>query len=131
MRTWGVFVVLLLICALAGAQASDSGWAGSWAGTWSGESASGDMRLKLSKADNQWKAEADFSLSGADVPTVVKAVKVDGDKIDLEYDFELQGFKATSKLTGTKKDKTIEGTYKTTGADGSAVDAGTWKLTLK
>ena len=132
MRTWTVLALLLLTSALLFAQTSDSEWAGSWAGTWNGESGgSGELRMKLSKSGDQWKAEADFSLSGADVPCVVKSLKIDGDKLEIEYDFELQGYKVTSKLTGTRKDKTMEGTYKTTGPDSSPVDTGKWKLALK
>jgi hypothetical protein len=132
MRTWAVFLLLCVSAALVGAQAKDSGWTGTWAGTWSGESGgSGSMRVKLSPADGQWTGEAGFTLDGADVPTVMKSVKIDGDNIEFEYAFDLQGYKLLSHLTGKRKDRAVEGSYKTTAEDGSGVDAGTWKLTLK
>jgi len=98
MRTWVLSLIvslsLLQSAALVCAQAADSGqsenWAGSWAGAWTGESGgAGDMRLKLFQADGQWKGEAQFSLRGAVVPTVMKSLKIDGDKIEFEYSFDL------------------------------------------
>ena len=131
MRTWVLLFLVVLSAALVYAQAADN-WSGSWAGTWNGESGgAGDMRLRLSQADGQWKGEAQFSLDGADVPTVVKSLKIDGDNIDFEYSFDLQGYKLVSHLTGKRKDRTVEGAYKTTAEDGSDVDTGKWKLTLK
>jgi hypothetical protein len=129
MRT-GVLLLLVSLSVLVGAQSSDS-WSGSWAGTWTGQSGSGDMRVKLSQADGQWKAEAVFTIEGADVPTAVKSLKIDGDSIDVEYSFDLQGYKLISHLTGKRKDRAAEGSYKTSAEDGSDVDTGTWKLTLK
>jgi hypothetical protein len=120
---------MLQSAALVCAQADN--WSGNWAGTWTGQSGSGDMRVKLSQADGQRKAEASFTIEGADVPTVVKSLKIDGDNIDFEYSFDLQGYKLTSHLTGKRKDRAMEGAYKTTAEDGSDVDSGTWKLTLK
>jgi opacity protein-like surface antigen len=136
MRTWVLFLLVLLSAVLVCAQAADSrqsdNWTGSWAGAWNGESGgSGDMRLKLSQVDGQWKGEAGFSMDGADVPTVVKSLKIDGDNIEFEYSFELQGYKLISHLTGKRTARTIEGFYKTSADDGSDVDTGKWKLTLK
>jgi len=36
-----------------------------------------------------------------------------------------------SHLTGKRHDRIVEGTYKTSAEDGSDVDTGKWKLTLK
>src|SRR5437868_10636781 len=100
--TWGV--VILVSCITIAAAQSQSGWAGNWAGDWTGESGgSGAMRLKLEKGPEggaAWVAQADFSLSGADVPAVVKSVKIDGDNFEVSYEFDLQGYKLLSTLTG-------------------------------
>ena len=124
--------LLLLTVALLGAQSPDDAWAGSWAGAWNGEGGgSGDLRLKLSKSGGEWKGEASFTLGGADVPCVVKSRKIDGDKLEIEYEFDLQGTKLISKLSGARKEKSLEGTYRTTAPDGSQVDTGKWKMAVK
>jgi hypothetical protein len=129
MRTWVVFLLLSLSTVAVCAQADR--WSGSWTGTWTGQSGGGDMHLKLTQADGQWKAEAGFTIEGAEVPTVVKSLKIDGDTIDFQYSFDLQGYKLISHLTAKRTDRTVEGAYQTTAEDGSEVDNGKWKLTLK
>jgi hypothetical protein len=130
MRTWTILAVLLctvLVCA----QAGDAGWAGSWAGSWDdGGGNSGGMKLKLVKADGKWTAEAGFDIGGQDVPCKVKSLKIDGDSIEVAYDWDFQGTAVTSTLTGKRKDRSMEGTYKAGAAD-QAIGTGTWKLSAK
>ena len=88
------------------------------------------MKLKIEKADGKWKAEAGFDIGGTDVPCTVKSLKIDGDAIEVEYDWDFQGAKVTSHLTGKRKDRAMDGTYKAGSAD-QAVGTGTWKLSAK
>ncbi len=67
---------------------------------------------------------------GEEVPGKFTPLKVDGAKIEMAYDFDLQGTKLQSAGEGALKGKTLEGTYKTS-ADGAAIDQGTWKTTLQ
>ena len=104
--------------------------AGTYKGTWSGSSgASGDFRISLAPADNgEWKSDVVFSLGGADVKTTVTSVKVEGSKLRVVYQFDLQETKLESTVTGQLTGNSLEGTYTTKAvADGSAVDEGTWK----
>ena len=123
-------LVLLLTIALLqlGAQTAP----GTYTGTWSG-GASGDFRLVLTEADKgDWKAEVVFTLGTDEVKTKVTSVKVDGNKITVIYQYDLQGTQLQSNVTGEFKGKVIEGTYKATSVgDGAAVDEGTWKVSAK
>jgi hypothetical protein len=131
MKIWGVAILLLLSLVVC-AQSKDAAYAGSWTGTWTGGGGGGGLKLKLTQTDGKWSGEASFEIQGTDVPCVVKTLKIDGDSIAFSYEFDLQGTKLISNLTGKKKDKTLEGEYKTTTADGSqGVDNGSWKLDLK
>ena len=109
-----------------------AGLAGSYKGTYSG-SASGDILVKLAEAaPGEWKAEVTFSFGSQDVKTKVTSVKVDGSKVKIVYEFDLDGNGLESTITGELSGTTLAGEYhtKTTG-DGSAVDEGTWKGTAQ
>ena len=86
-----------------------------------------------SPAENgQWKADVVFTMGSDEVKTKVKSVKVDGSKIDIIYDFDLQGTALESTISGQLTGKVLEGTYKTkTVAEGSPVDEGTWKASAQ
>lgn len=123
-------LLLLLIVTLIqlGAQTAPGTYTGSWSG-----GASGDFRLTLTEADKgDWKADVVFTMGTDEVKTKVTSVKVEGNKITVIYQYDLQGTQLQSNITGEFKGKTIEGTYKaTTVGDGSAVDEGTWKVSAK
>jgi hypothetical protein len=71
-------------------------------------------------------------MGGDEVHTKIVSVKVDGNKLNLVYQYDLQGTQLQSAIVGELKDKKIEGTYKaTTVADGSDVDEGTWSATAQ
>lgn len=126
MRTLILFLTLALTPLIAQSVA------GSYVGTWSG-AASGDFRLTLTPAaGDAWKADVSFTMGGEEYKTKVVSVKVDGNKLDVTYQYSLQGNDLQSKVTGELKGKTFEGTYKaTTVGDGSAVDEGTWKASAR
>jgi hypothetical protein len=104
---------------------------GAYKGTYSGGAGGGDFHLAL-KADGKggFNAEVGFTIMGEEVPGKITSLKVDGAKIEIVYDFDLQGMRLQSAATGTLSGKTLGGTYKTS-ADGAAVDEGTWKTTAQ
>ena len=124
MRTTSLFLAAVLCVSAAGL-------AGTYKGSWSG-AATGDFRLKLEQTGAEWKADIVFTMGTDEVKTKIKSVKVDGAKVDIVYDFDLQGTPLESTVSGQLTGNTMEGTYKTkTVADGSPVDEGTWKVSAQ
>ena len=106
--------------------------AGTYKGSYSGSSgASGDFVVSLTQTDNgEWKSEVTFTLGGQEVKTKITSLKVDGAKVRIVYEFDLQGTVLESTVTGELNEGTLAGDYHTkVVADGSAVDEGTWKAT--
>lgn len=105
--------------------------AGTYKGAYSGGAGGGDFHLTL-KADGKggFSAEVGFTIMGEEVPGKITSLKIDGAKIEMVYDFDLQGTKLQSAASGTLSGKTLGGTYKTS-AEGAAVDEGTWKTTAQ
>jgi hypothetical protein len=107
--------------------------AGTYKGTYSGSSgASGDFVVSLSQVGNgEWKSEVTFTLGGQDVKTKITSLTVDGSKVKIVYEFDLEGTVLESTVTGERSGSTLAGDYHTkVVADGSAVDEGTWKASL-
>jgi hypothetical protein len=110
-----------------------AGLAGTYKGTYSGSSgASGEFVVSLTQVENgEWKSEVTFTLGGQDVKTKITSLKVDGSKITIVYEFDLQGTALESTITGELNAGALGGDYHTkVVADGSAVDEGTWKATV-
>src|SRR5215471_10679526 len=93
---WMIVALVLSISLFA------EGLAGTYKGTWSGTSgASGDMFVTLKQSDSgEWKSEVTFSLGGEDVKTKITSLKVDGKKVTIVYEFNLQGTGLESTITG-------------------------------
>ncbi len=125
-----LILLAAVLCIVATGVAADV--AGTYKGSWSG-GASGDFRLKLEQTTGgEWKADIVFTMGTDEVKTKIKSVKVDGSKVDIVYDFDLQGNALESTVAGELTGKTMEGTYKTkTVVDGSPVDEGTWKVSAQ
>ena len=105
---------------------------GKYAGTWSGASgAGGDLKMSFtSGADGKWTAEVSFTFAGETVPCKVKSVSVDGDKVEVVYEFDLGGVQLQSTATGQLSGNKMEGKYTTKSvADGSTADQGAWSAT--
>jgi hypothetical protein len=110
-----------------------TGLAGTYKGTYSGSSgASGEFVVSLTQAENgEWKSEVTFTLGAQDVKTKITSLKVDGSKVTIVYEFDLQGTALESTITGELNAGALAGDYHTkVVADGSAVDEGTWKATV-
>src|ERR1700726_1404399 len=90
-----------------------AGLAGSYKGTYSGSAgASGDFVVSLTQAgDGEWKSEVTFTLGGADVKTKITSVTVDGSKVKIVYEFDLQGTALESTVTGELTGGTLAGDY--------------------
>jgi hypothetical protein len=122
-----------MLCLVASFLLFAAGLAGTYKGTYSGSAgASGDFVVSLTQAENgEWKSEVTFTLGGQDVKTKITSLKVDGSKVTIVYEFDLQGTALESTITGELNSGALGGDYHTkVVADGSAVDEGTWKATV-
>ena len=122
------FTIWLLLLVLAG-YCADRDLAGRYTGEWKSDSSgySGAIRMTLDAApDGTWKCEASFSIDGVDIKTTTHQIKLQDSKLDVSYDFEGQGARLRSHMTGEWSGSVFKGRYETTVIDGAGVDAGTW-----
>lgn len=127
MRRLNILLAFLLISLLALAAPA----AGKYTGTWVGQQSDGGINIALAKAaQGDWTAEVSFTLGGQEVKCKTVRIKVDGDKLDLAYEFNLGGLQATSTVAGQFDGEKLEGKYSTKSAEGADVDQGTFKTTL-
>jgi hypothetical protein len=121
-----VFLFVLLLSAVC-AMAADL--TGAYKGTWSGNNGGGDITMTFSNGDNaSSKAAVSFTYNGEDIACRVTSVKVNGSLVQMVYDFDIDGNRMQTTMTGQLKNKTLEGSYKTKSlSDGSEVDEGAWK----
>lgn len=103
--------------------------AGQYKGTWkSSDAMTGDLRLAFkTNGDATWAADASFTYEGTTFPTRMKTVRVDGAKIELHFEWDVDGNPAQSKVNGELKGDTLQGSYVTSGAAGET--RGTWSVT--
>lgn len=104
-------------------------FAGEFAGEWHGlDQSTGAVRLKIAPGkDSTWTGSVVFTYGPADIPTTIKSVRVDGNKVEAVFAWEVEGTAASTKLVGELKGDQLEGTYDSTTAEGAA--AGKWKAT--
>jgi hypothetical protein len=107
--------------------------AGKYSGTWVGLQSEGNIKIQLAQASGkgEWSADVSFTLGEQEVKCKTVSIKVDGDKLDLAYEFNVGGLQATSTVVGKFDGAKLEGTYSTKSAEGAAVDQGTFKTTLE
>lgn len=125
-----LFSLLILISSVALAFANP---AGKYVGTWVGLQSDGGIKIALAPAaaKGEWTADVSFTLGEQEVKCKTVSIKVDGDKLDLAYEFNLGGLQATSTVAGKFDGAKLEGTYSTKSAEGAAVDQGTFKTALE
>jgi hypothetical protein len=105
--------------------------AGKYSGTWTGTQSDGTIKIALAQAaKGDWTADVSFTLGEQDVKCKTVSIKVEGDRLDLAYEFNVGGLQATSTVVGKFDSGKLEGTYTTKSAEGAAVDQGTFKTTL-
>ena len=125
-------VVLVLIAA---ASAADRDLAGRFAGEWKSATSEngGAIQFALEQQDGgAWKCELTFFLSNGDVKTMMREVQLQDGKIELTYDFDVEGATLRSRVKGEWDGGAFRGKYETTLSDGSQqVDSGTWSASRK
>ena len=107
--------------------AAKSSVAGQYKGEWkSSAEANGELNIKLKQEGATWSAEAMFTFERADVPTKMKSVEIDGTKVVLVFDWEIQGTPGQSRIMGELSGDTLQGTFETKSPEGPS--KGTWKV---
>jgi hypothetical protein len=101
---------------------------GKYAGEWKGqEESTGALKLSFKQdAAGAWTAEAAFTFDGAEIPAKTKSVKIEGAKVELVFEWNVQGTSGRSSLKGELKGDTIEGKYDSNVAE--AASSGSWKV---
>jgi hypothetical protein len=119
-----LFLSMLGLCAFA-----EDAIRGDFAGSWSGSSgAGGKFRLSVAEQDGKTKCTVSFDYAGEEVKTNVTLCKIDGAKIEAQYDYDFSGNRLQSIIHGERKGAGMEGTYHAIAlANGAAVDDGDWK----
>jgi hypothetical protein len=127
--------IACLLLLIVGASAADKDLAGAYSGEWKSAASGngGAIRFTLEALPGSgWKSVLTFALDGADVPTTMREVKLRDGKLELSYDFEVQGVTARSNVKGEWNGTEFRGQYETSTADGSqSVDSGTWSAKPK
>lgn len=103
--------------------------AGEFAGTWQSDAESGKLRLTFKQVDDVWTAESSFTFQDAEIPAKASGLKIDGAKVELVLDWEVQGAPGRSRLIGEWSGSKIEGIYDS--KSGDSVTTGTWSVTRK
>ncbi len=115
----------------AAAQAAAANFVGEFVGEWQAENGVGGvLKLVIKKgADSVWAIDASFTFEGATVPTTTKSLKIEGNKLETVFAWDVQGTSASSKLVGELKGDRMEGVYESTTAEGAG--KGKWQVTRK
>lgn len=101
--------------------------AGEYTGKWQSHGdSSGSLRLKLKQDGETWTAEASFTVEDESVKPKVKAVKVDGGKVELVFNWEFRGSTQETVLTGEASADTLRGQYESKASGES--NTGTWSV---
>ncbi len=87
--------------------------AGKYTGKWTGSSANGGFTVALAGAGSEWKADVAFTIAETEVKTKVTMVKVDGAKVEVQYEFDLGGNLLQSTIRGELSGDRIAGKYTT------------------
>lgn len=101
--------------------------AGSYKGTWGNGTDSGQLRLKLAQDGGSWTAVCTFTFEDAEIPTKTKSISVNGQKLELVLQWELQGSPGESRMTGELNGAKLDGIYDTKTATDTS--NGTWSTT--
>jgi len=129
------YSTIILLVSIGAAFAADRDLAGGFVGEWKSVSTEygGSIQFMLeAQAGGAWKCELTFALNDGEVKTVMREVKLQEGKIELVYDFDVQGTALRSRVRGEWDGMAFRGKYATTLADGSQdVDSGAWSASRK
>jgi hypothetical protein len=115
------FALLLSACLLLAADSFSGKWSSSQ------NDAEGTIDIQLAEP-----AVVTFTLRGQEVKTKVLALKKEASGIQMRYEFDLDGARLISTLTGKITGDKFEGKYQTTQAGGDGVvDNGTFTAAAK
>ncbi len=108
--------------------AAERGLEGRFEGRWKGpDDTTGDLRLVFKRGRAaSWEVEASFTFEGREYPTRTKAVRIDGARIEVEFEWSAEGNPAASRIVGELQQDTLKGTYETSGGAGET--RGTWSV---
>jgi hypothetical protein len=123
---------LFLLC-LGAAALLSADLAGRFKGGWSSDSSgsSGSIQLNVKPGADLQNSEATFTLSGSEVKTKVKTLRVAGNNLEMSYEFGIDSTPLVSTLKGKLDGEKLSGSYRTTYLGGDErVDEGTFKTTL-
>ncbi len=103
--------------------------AGRFQGDWQGAAAGGGLTITLTQAaEGKWDCQVSFTIADQEVKTKVTFVRVEGQKLEARYEFDLAGARLESSIAGELRDSRLEGSYRTKALpDGNQVDEGAWK----
>ena len=77
-------------------------------------------------AEGKWNCDASFIYEGSEVKTRLHQILLKDSKIDVSYDFEIQGAVLRTRMTGEWNGNAFLGKYETSMIGGDGVDSGTW-----
>jgi hypothetical protein len=122
-------VTLLFVLTVALLAFSEDTIRGNFVGDWSGSSgAGGKFRLSVADEGGKIKCTVSFDYAGEEVKTNVTLCKIEGHKIEAQYDYDLGGNRLQSIIHGERKSTSMEGKYHAIVLNGGApVDEGDWK----
>jgi hypothetical protein len=86
--------------------------------------------MNLTSGGDVAKSSVTFTLSGYEIKTVIKRLKLAGPNVEVQYQFDIEGNRLTSTVTGTIAGDKLEGKYVTTSDGDSQVDNGTFTTTI-
>jgi hypothetical protein len=128
-------LVALSLCTLAAQTNSEpkpsDEWVGTWAGTWDG-AGSGEFELTLDKTqDGGPVGRVAVTTDGGNYTADLKAIAIDGDKMNAKYDFPLDTGSEVIVLA-TFAARSAKGTWslRPRGQE-TELAAGTWTVTKK
>jgi len=122
---WLILFPLLLLGA-------DPDFAGRYTGEWTSTGAGGGGAFHITlvpESNGGWKCDVSFTFTGEEVKASSCTVKIEGTKLEMGYDFELQGNPLHTKLVGQWSGTTFDGNYETAAGEGAeSVDNGSWQV---
>ena len=128
-------LTIVTLALIVAAFAADRDLAGRFAGEWKSASSGngGTIQLVLEpQAGDEWKCDLTFTLNDSQVKTTMREVKLRDGKIELVYDFDVEGAALRSRVKGEWDGMAFRGKYETTMSDGGQqVDSGDWSASRK
>jgi len=126
---WRLVFSSLFVLVLCGHSFAEDAIQGNYIVDWRGAfGTGGKFQLAVAPNRGKHKCTVSFDYAGQEVWTNVTLFKIEGPKIEAQYDFDLGGNRLQSTIQGDRKGSALEGKYPSKALDsGAAVDEGDWK----